>query len=63
MYSSINREAMTTTQIERMIEDIDITIKKGHQALEDKEKGYAYVAGYYESVLKTLSFMLSQELK
>lgn len=54
---------MTTTQIERMIEDIDITIKKGHQALEDKEKGYAYVAGYYESVLKTLSFMLSQELK
>jgi|LakMenEpi03Aug12_release.lakeMendotaPanAssembly.Ray.scaffolds.fasta_scaffold1559733_2 hypothetical protein len=63
MYSSINQGAMTTIQIERMIEDIDTVVKYGQQSLEDKEKGYPYVAGYYESVLKTLSFMLSQELK
>ncbi len=46
-----------------MIEDIDKTINVGRSALKDKEKSYPYVAGYYESVLKTLSFMLSQELK
>lgn len=54
---------MTQTQIERMIEDIDNVIKLGQSAIDNKDKGYPYVAGYYESVLKTLSFMLSQELK
>ena len=54
---------MKQVQIERMIEDIEKSLKYGESALEDKEKGYAYVSGYYYSVLKTLSFMLSQELK
>lgn len=54
---------MKQVQIERMIEDIEKSLKYGESALEDKEKGYAYVSGYYHSVLKTLSFMLSQELK
>ena len=54
---------MTDLQIQRIIEDIERTLKCGESALEDKEKGYAYVSGYYYSVLKTLSFMLSQELK
>ena len=57
------KSEMTNLQIERMIEDIEESLKYGESALEDKEKGYAYVSGYYHSVLKTLSFMLSQELK
>ena len=54
---------MTDLQIQRIIEDIERTLKCGESALEDTEKGYPYVAGYYSSVLKTISFMLSQEIK
>ena len=49
---------MTDLQIQRIIEDIERTLKCGESALEDKEKGE-----HYSNVLKTISFMLSQELK
>ena len=54
---------MTKLQIERIIEDIESNIRIGREALEDKEKGYPYVAGFYEATLKTIAFMLSQEIK
>ena len=54
---------MTQIQIERMIEDIENVLNYGRDSLSDSDKGYPYVAGYYESVLMTLSFMLSRELK
>ena len=54
---------MTNLQLKRLIEDIESNIRVGREALEDKEKGYPYVAGFYEATLKTLAFMLSQEIK
>lgn len=54
---------MTNIQIERLVEDIENSLAKGKIALDDKELSYPYVAGYYESVLKTVYFMLKQELK
>lgn len=54
---------MTQTQIQCMIDDIEDALKKGEISLKKKGLGYPYVAGYYDSVLKTLSFMLKQELK
>jgi len=54
---------MTNLQLERLIEDIESNIRVGSEALEDPEKGYPYVAGFYEATLKTLAFMLSQEIK
>jgi hypothetical protein len=53
---------MTNIQIQRMIEDIQDVLNKGQIALNDDDLGYPYVAGYYYSVLKTLLFMLKQEL-
>lgn len=54
---------MTNLQIERIIEDIESNIRIGREALKDKAKGYPYVAGFYEATLKTIAFMLSQEIK
>lgn len=54
---------MTQTQIQCMIDDINHTLKKGEISLKNKDLSYPYVAGYYGSVLQTLSFMLKQELK
>ena len=54
---------MTNLQLERIIEDIENNIKQGNEALKDSEKGYPYVAGFYEATLKTVAFMLSQEIK
>lgn len=54
---------MTQIQIERLVEDIENAIVKGKKAMRDKDLSYPYVAGYYESVLETLCFMLKQELK
>lgn len=46
-----------------MIDDIEDVLKKGEISLKNKDLSYPYVAGYYGSVLQTLSFMLKQELK
>ena len=54
---------MTNLQLERIIEDIETNIGLGREALKDNEKGYPYVAGFYEATLKTVAFMLSQEIK
>ena len=54
---------MTNLQLERIIEDIKSNIRIGREALKDEYKGYPYVAGFYEATLKTIAFMLSQEIK
>ena len=54
---------MTNLQLERIIEDIESNISIGRESLEDKEKGYPYVVAFYEATLKTIAFMLSQEIK
>ena len=54
---------MTNLQLERIIEDIESNIRIGREALEDNEKGYPYVAGFYEATLKIIAFMLPQEIK
>jgi hypothetical protein len=54
---------MKQIKIKRIVEDIEKNLKIGEKSLEDKEKGYPYVAGFYEATLKTVSFMLSQEIK
>ena len=54
---------MTETQIQRIIDDITDTISMGQVALDDKDKGYPYVAGYYGSLLQEIKFKLLQDLK
>ena len=53
---------MTDIQIERLVEDIQNALSKGELALKNDDLGYPYVAGYYGNILKTLMFMLKQEL-
>ena len=54
---------MKPIQIQRMIEDIDTVLQKGNHLLYVEQIDPSEVARYYADVLKTLSFMLSQELK
>ena len=49
--------------IQRMIEDIDTVLRRGNHLLYEEQIDPSEVARYYSDVLKTLSFMLSQELK
>ena len=46
-----------------MIEDIDLSLQKGNSLLYEEQIDGSEVARYYSDVLKTLSFILSQELK
>mgnify|MGYP000362280234 CR=1 FL=1 len=54
---------MTETQIQRIIDDITDTISMGKVALDDEDKGYPYVAGYYGSLLQEIKSKLLQDLK
>lgn len=54
---------MKPIQIQRMIEDIDTVLQKGNHRLYVEQIDPSEVARYYADVLKTLSFMMSQELK
>ncbi len=54
---------MTETQIQRLIDDITDTISMGQVAIDDEDKGYPYVAGYYGSLLQEIKFKLLQGLK
>ena len=54
---------MKQIKIERILEDIEHNVNLGREALEDEDKGYPYVVQLYEATLKTVSFMLSQEIK
>ena len=54
---------MKLIQIQRMIEDIESVLQKGNRLLYEEQIDGSEVARYYSDVLKTLSFMLSQELK
>jgi hypothetical protein len=54
---------MTKTQIQRLINDITDTISMGQVALDDEDKGYPYVAGYYGSLLQEIKSKLLQDLK
>ena len=37
---------MTKTQLQRLIDDITDAIRMGQVAIDDKDKGYPYIAGY-----------------
>ncbi len=54
---------MTETQIQRLIDDITDAVSMGQVALDDEDKGYPYVAGYYGSLLQEIKFKLLQDLK
>ncbi len=54
---------MTETQIQRIIDDITDTISMGKVALDDEDKWYPYVAGYYGSLLQEIKYKLLQDLK
>jgi len=54
---------MTKTQIQKIIDDITDAVNMGKVAVDDKDKGYPYVAGYYGSLLQEIKFKLSQNLK
>ena len=49
---------MTKTQIQRIIDDITDSVSVGEVALDDEDKGYPYVAGYYGSLLQEIKFKL-----
>ena len=54
---------MTKTQIQRIIDDITDSVSMGEVALDDDDRGYPYVAGYYGSLLQEIKFKLLQDLK
>ena len=54
---------MTETQIQRIIDDITDTISMGQVALDDDDRAYPYVAGYYGSLLQEIKSKLLQDLK
>jgi hypothetical protein len=54
---------MTKTQLQRLIDDITDAIRMGQLAIDDKDKGYPYIAGYYGSLLQEIKFKLLQDLK
>lgn len=54
---------MTKTQLQRLIDDITDAIRMGQVAIDDKDKGYPYIAGYYGSLLQEIKFKLLQDLK
>ena len=54
---------MTKTQLQRLIDDITDAISMGQVAIDDEDKGYPYVAGYYGSLLQEIKLKLLQDLK
>ena len=54
---------MTKTQIQKIIDDITDAVNMGKVAVDDKDKGYPYVAGYYGSLLQEIKLKLLQDLK